>query len=58
MLNESESLAIIVVEQNLEFLVGLARRIAVLQKGLIVREVAPADLHDEQFAEEFVGMGS
>jgi branched-chain amino acid transport system ATP-binding protein len=58
MLNESESLAIIVVEQNLEFIAGLARRIAVLQKGLIVREVAPADLHDEQFIEEFVGMGN
>lgn len=57
MLNESESLAIIVVEQNFEFIAGLARRIAVLQKGLIVREVAPADLHDEQFVEEFVGMG-
>lgn len=58
MLNESERLAIIVVEQNLEFIAGLARRIAVLQKGSIVREVAPADLHDEQFVEEFVGMGN
>ncbi len=58
MLNETESLAIIVVEQNLEFIAGLARRIAVLQKGLIVREVAPTDLHNEQFVEEFVGMGT
>lgn len=58
MLNESEGLAIIVVEQNLEFIAGLARRIAVLQKGLIVREIAPADLRDQNFIEKFVGMNA
>lgn len=57
-LNESDGLAIITVEQNLEFIAGLASRIAILQKGLIVREVGPSDLRDEAFVEEFVGMST
>lgn len=57
-LNETAGLGIIVVEQNLEFIAGLASRIAILQKGQIVREVAPAGLRDEKFIEEFVGMNT
>lgn len=49
-------LTIVVVEQNLDFITDLSTRVAILQKGEIVRSLTPAELLDEGVIDEFVGM--
>lgn len=50
------NLTIVVVEQNLDFITDLSSRVAILQKGEIVRSLTPAELMDEGVIDEFVGM--
>ena len=49
-------LTIVVVEQNLDFITDLSTRVAILQKGEIVRSLTSAELLDEGVIDEFVGM--
>lgn len=49
-------LTIVVVEQNLDFIIDLSNRVAILQKGEIVRSLNPAQLLDDGVIDEFVGM--
>jgi len=46
----------ILVEQNLDFIAALSRRILIIQKGTIIREVQPDDLHNASLVGEFVGI--
>lgn len=55
-LKRSRRLTVILVEQNLDFIAALSDRILLIQKGRIVREVAPGNLHDPDLIGEFVGM--
>ena len=57
-LRETRGLALVVVEQRLEFIAGLAGRALVMQKGRVVKEVQAGGLHDRTAIEEIVGMGA
>ena len=49
-------LAIVLVEQNLEFIRRLSDRVLIIQKGRITGQLAPDDLGDEDLVAEFVDM--
>jgi len=49
-------LAIVLVEQNLEFIRRLSDRVLIIQKGRITSQVAPEDLGDPDLVAELVGM--
>ncbi|MGH7090530.1 MAG: ABC transporter ATP-binding protein [Stellaceae bacterium] len=55
-LHERDGLTLITVEQNLEFIASLARRVLLLQKGRVTREMPPGALGQAELMEEFVGM--
>jgi len=57
MLQSSRGLTIVLVEQHLEFVAQLSRRVLVIQKGAIVNELDAARLHDAQVVDEIVGIG-
>ena len=50
------NMTIILVEQDLEFVAGLASRALIIQKGLIVSEVPPAKLHSAMEIDEIAGI--
>jgi branched-chain amino acid transport system ATP-binding protein len=52
------SLTVILVEQNLDFIAALSKRILLIQKGAITREVTPEQLSNPDLVGEFVGMAS
>ena len=54
-LRASRGLTVILVEQNLDFIKALSDRVLVIQKGRIVRELAPAQLDDPALLGEFIG---
>ena len=49
-------LTIILVEQNLEFIARLATRALIIQKGRIVNEVSPENLHSTMEIDEIAGI--
>ena len=55
-LRTSRGLTLVIVEQNLDFVASLADRVLIIQKGSIVRELAPDALSDPAIIDEFVGM--
>jgi branched-chain amino acid transport system ATP-binding protein len=57
-LHQTQELTIVLVEQNLEFIAQLAKRVLLIQKGSIVRELAPADLRHADVLNEFVGVAA
>ena len=54
-LRQRHRLTTILVEQNLDFIKALSDRVLIIQKGRIVREVAPAELDDPAMIGEFIG---
>jgi urea transport system ATP-binding protein len=56
-LRASQSLTMILVEQDLQFIAALADRVLIIQKGVITREMRPEDATDPTLVAEFVGMG-
>jgi amidase len=56
-LNRRRGISMVLVEQNLEFITGLASRIALLQKGVITREMTDVKAGDPALVDEFVGFG-
>jgi branched-chain amino acid transport system ATP-binding protein len=49
--------AVLLVEQNIEFAVALASRIYIMNKGQIVLELAPQDvLRDQTVQREYLGV--
>jgi branched-chain amino acid transport system ATP-binding protein len=46
----------ILVEQNLDFIAALSKRILIIQKGTITREVQPGDLSNASLVGEFIGI--
>ena len=57
MLQSSRGLTIVLVEQHLEFVAQLSRRVLVIQKGAIVNELDAARLHDARVVDEIAGIG-
>src|SRR6267143_2385193 len=55
-LRNKTGLTMILVEQNLDFIAALSRRILIIQKGTITREVQPDDLGDASLVGEFIGI--
>ena len=55
-LHEKSGLTMILVEQNLEFIAELSKRILIIQKGAITREVRAEDLGDASLVTEFIGI--
>jgi urea transport system ATP-binding protein len=55
-LREKSGLTMILVEQNLDFIAALSKRILIIQKGAITREVRPEHLGDPSLVGEFIGI--
>jgi branched-chain amino acid transport system ATP-binding protein len=55
-LRDHGGLTMILVEQNLDFIAALSKRILIIQKGTITREVQPGDLGDGSLIGEFIGI--
>jgi urea ABC transporter ATP-binding protein UrtE len=49
------SLAIVLVEQNIDFIASLAERVLIIQRGQLTREIPPSALTDVETVGEFVG---
>ena len=56
-LNRRRGVAVVLVEQNLEFITELSHRVLLLQKGVITGEVKGSDAADPALVEEFTGFG-
>jgi branched-chain amino acid transport system ATP-binding protein len=56
-LHRFQSLAIIVVEQSLDFIAQLSERVLLLQKGTITREVSPEQLANASLLDDLAGAG-
>jgi branched-chain amino acid transport system ATP-binding protein len=57
-LHRTQGLAILLVEQNLEFIAQLAGRVLLIQKGAIMRELQPGELRQADVLNEFVGLAA
>ncbi len=57
-LRQTRGMALVIVEQRLEFIAGLVGRAVVMQKGMIVTEISADGLGDRKAVEEIVGMGA
>jgi urea ABC transporter ATP-binding protein UrtE len=57
-LRAERRLALVIVEQRLEFVAGLAGRVLVMQKGSIAKEMPAAGLADRGAIEDIAGMGA
>ena len=57
-LRAARGLTVVLVEQNLDFTAALSTRVLLIQKGEIVRALAPESLRDSEIIEEFVGVGA
>jgi branched-chain amino acid transport system ATP-binding protein len=55
-LRDNSGLTMILVEQNLDFIAALSKRIFIIQKGTITREVQPGALGDASLVGEFIGI--
>ncbi len=58
LLRSARGLTMVLVEQNLDFTAALSTRVQLIQKGEIVRALAPESLRDPDIVEEFVGVGA
>ena len=56
-LNRRRGVAVMLVEQNLDFITELSSRVLLLQKGVISGEVIGADAADPVLIDEFTGFG-
>ena len=56
-INRDRGVAVLLVEQNIEFAGALATRTYIMSKGQIVLEVAPQDvLRDQTLQHEYLGV--
>jgi branched-chain amino acid transport system ATP-binding protein len=54
----AEGVAILLVEQNLRFALGIAERILIMNKGAILFSGSPSDVaHDDQLCRQYLGVG-
>ena len=55
-ISRARGLAIVLVEQNIELAAALARRIYVMEKGRIAREIAPENVMDEDIVRDYLAV--
>ncbi|WP_158811017.1 ABC transporter ATP-binding protein [Beijerinckia sp. L45] len=55
-IGRERGLTVLLVEQNLNFIASLSKRVLILKKGVITQEVAPEVARDRTMIDEFVGM--
>jgi urea transport system ATP-binding protein len=55
-ISRARGLAIVLVEQNIELAVALARRVYVMEKGRIAREIAPEHVMDEDIVRDYLAV--
>jgi urea ABC transporter ATP-binding protein UrtE len=55
-ISRARGLAIVLVEQNIEFAAALAQRIYVMEKGRIAREIAPENVMDEDIVRDYLAV--
>jgi urea transport system ATP-binding protein len=55
-ISQARGLAIVLVEQNIEFAAALAQRIYVMEKGRIAREIAPERVMDEDIVRDYLAV--
>lgn len=55
-ISRARGLAIVLVEQNIEFAAALARRIYVMEKGRIAREISPQNVMDEDIVRDYLAV--
>jgi len=58
MLRDRRGLTVVLVEQNLDFIRALSRRVLIIQKGRITQEVTPERLADATVVSEFIGVSA
>lgn len=56
--SKRDGLAIVLVEQDLDFIRSLSDRVLVIRKGVLTEELNPVLLGSPAFVEEFAGLGS
>ncbi|HET6599247.1 MAG TPA: ABC transporter ATP-binding protein, partial [Burkholderiaceae bacterium] len=57
-LREAEGMAILVVEQNLDFILDVADRVLLLEKGAITTELTAQELRNPQSLSQLLGFGA
>ena len=55
-ISRARGLAIVLVEQNIEFAAALARRIYVMEKGRIACEISPENVMDEDIVRDYLAV--
>jgi branched-chain amino acid transport system ATP-binding protein len=55
-ISRARGLAIVLVEQNIELAAALARRIYVMEKGRIAREISPENVMDEDIVRDYLAV--
>ena len=55
-LNRRHNLSMILVEQNIEFAAALAKRVYVMDKGLIATEISPEKIMDENIVRNYLAV--
>ena len=55
-ISRARGLAIVLVEQNIEFAAALARRIYVMEKGRIAREISSENVMDEDIVRDYLAV--
>ena len=57
-LQAKQNLTIVIVEQNLDFIVGLAARIYTISRGVLDTEIPIEEIQDSTMVAEYLGFGS
>lgn len=57
-LNKRSGIAIVLVEQSLDFITALSERVLLIQKGTITGEISGSEASDPALIEEFTGFGA
>jgi branched-chain amino acid transport system ATP-binding protein len=55
-ISQARGLAVILVEQNIEFAATLAQRIYIMEKGRIAREISPQTVMDEDIVRDYLAV--
>ena len=57
-LQAKQNLTIVIVEQNLDFIVGLASRIYTISRGVLDTEIPIEEIQNSAMVAEYLGFGS
>ncbi len=55
-INETRGLAVLLVEQNIEFAASLAQRVYVMEKGRIAKEISPQEVMSEDIVRGYLAV--